>query len=210
MVLVLPKDRDERIFFLVGLMVFYGVIALIVHLLSDPVVLSVNGNEIQAGKISVRELMDMGYNLSDEDAGVYSSEKERRVYEHVYDPASKVKGNTKVLNLILVKGDEAHGSVTITNESSGERSLEKCKVESLTLYKASLDAESWMLNGIPMGEVTIERINEMCGEYKRQSDSGGWLQTTWRKSGYEITLYTIEEGTITRISVTDRRLIVAF
>lgn len=211
-VLIIPKDKRARKSFFIIIAIMLCLLAAVGFsldaILNDQLTITIGESVIEPGDTQLSELLSDGYQISGTDDGEYSSEKQRDVYNVFYDPETRIEGNTLLRGTVLVKGDEPYAYVNLITGGKTKK-LKNCLVEDIILYQPLLDTERCTIDGIPLEEVTVERITENRGEFKEQfgPDSEEMLTTIWTKGGYELWIKTDSSNKITEITAKDKRVI---
>lgn len=166
--------------------------------------IQVDGFSVIPGETTVQEIMDNGFDLTDLDAWVYDIDAESK-YSYVYDAESMAEGQTEYTGILMVKDNESLAYLNVANRKSSDRRLGDCVVSQIALYSIEEEErERYAVNGIPLRDLTYEKILEEKGDYTRQSekedaDGRAITETFWSKDVYELSVESLEDGTITKM-----------
>lgn len=169
---------------------------------SSPYLVTVDGFTVEPGKTTVQELSDAGFFLSDSSKRkvVVSGGQVASGYEEAFDISSEVEPRTYYYMIKLVKDGQSYASLSVVNESSSKAALAECKVKSISVYSSELKAEEAKLNGIAMGDLTVDVLKETVGEPKgeeeKESSDGKSIVTSWSDGYYSMKLDVKEDGKV--------------
>ena len=204
-----PESKKKQLLEFLAVLVFFlicvGVYKLFPNIeigAGKPYVIFMDGLEITPGKMTVQDLADAGYELSDMSERIMASDKDENgntvfFYRDVYDLESDAEARTLYASLVLVKGEHQAADVSIINNSGKSIPLSQCIVSEITIRSNYVDADKVTVDGTPFSQLTEEKITEMFGKQERKSSD---TTTVWERGKYYFYFEVEEDGTVKRIS----------
>lgn len=167
--------------------------------------IQVDGFSVIPGETTVQEVMDAGFDLTDQEARIYDINSESK-FSYVYDPEMMAEGETEYMGIIMIKGNETLAYLHVANRKSSDKRLGDCVVSQITLYVGDEpDGERYAVDGVLLKDLTLEKLIAEKGDYTRQSEKENEngqtvLETVWDKDVYKLSVKNLEEdGTITEV-----------
>ena len=171
-----------------------------------PMEIEILGSTIRPGETTVDDLYAEGFQLSDIQSRQFDFNAGTSWY-NCYSPGIMTEGYTEYLGLLLIKDDEQVAAVDVVNENRSSQKLGACKVSEIAIYSVDEeDMERCVVEGIPLKDLTLEKLTEVKGEPSGQWDieteDGTELHTTWSSKKYSLEIKSIQEdGRITTVSL---------
>lgn len=168
--------------------------------IGTPYKATVNGFEIIPGETTGAQLYEAGFQLADQSmfSIEINGEHASSGFRDFFPLDSELEKHSYVDGLSLIRDGHAHAYVKMVNESGSTKTLAETKVQEITLYHDTLDAETAQLEGIPTGELTADALTQRLGAPTKESSlydaEGDRPQLTWGKGHYEIELVLNPDG----------------
>lgn len=202
-----PEGKKKKLIGNLALALVVVVLAAVVYVMNHnpaftgtPHVVTVAGFSIEPGKTTVQELADAGFGISDFSSlkTVITDGAPVTGYTEVFDLTSETEAKSYYNMLKLVREGKSYGALTVVNETSSAMPLADCKVREISVYSSDEEADTATIDGIAMGQLSVEALTAVAGEPERTSDEtnaeGKKTSTFWEKGNYSMKLTVKEDG----------------